>query len=332
MMLNPFADNPGFDVTELSLAINEFPQVYGDIQRLGVFPFRGVTGRTVVIERRKDVLTILPNQTFGGPSLTGVSGKNDLREFGCFHYPLEDVVTPEEIQGKRAFGSDSELEFLEIIMARKLQTNARKHRITLEHLMATCLAGKVLDADGTTLVDYFARWGVNEVTVDFALDTEGTNVRTKCTEVLRAVDDGVLGEVYDHVHALCSATFMDQLWAHKSVQEERKFTQPPGGDMRRGFTYAGITFQEYRARAPQPDGTTRLFIPEGTARFFPMGAQDVFAHHAAPADFNETVNTIGLELYARQEPRKFGRGTDIHTQSNPFVICLRPLALVKGTA
>jgi hypothetical protein len=38
-----------------------------------------------------------------------------------------------------------------------------------------------------------------------------------------------------------------------------------------------------------------------------------------------------LPLYAKQEPRKFGRGTDLHTQSNPLPICLRPEVLVKGT-
>ena len=49
------------------------------------------------------------------------------------------------------------------------------------------------------------------------------------------------------------------------------------------------------------------------------------------ADFNETVNTIGQTLYAKQEPRKFDRGTDLHTQSNPLPMCHRPGVLVKLT-
>ncbi|MGD7215362.1 major capsid protein, partial [Ralstonia pseudosolanacearum] len=32
---------------------------------------------------------------------------------------------------------------------------------------------------------------------------------------------------------------------------------------------------------------------------------------------------------AKQEPRQFGRGTDVHTQSNPLPMCLRPGVLVK---
>ena len=52
----------------------------------------------------------------------------------------------------------------------------------------------------------------------------------------------------------------------------------------------------------------------------------------APADFNETVNTLGQLLYAKQEPRKFERGTDLHTQSNPLPMCHRPALLVKLVA
>lgn len=51
----------------------------------------------------------------------------------------------------------------------------------------------------------------------------------------------------------------------------------------------------------------------------------------APADFNETVNTLGQPLYAKQDSRKFERGTDLHTQSNPLPMCHRPGVLVKLT-
>ena len=51
----------------------------------------------------------------------------------------------------------------------------------------------------------------------------------------------------------------------------------------------------------------------------------------APADFNETANTLGQPLYAKHEPRKFERVTDLHNQSNPFPMCHRPGVLVKLT-
>ena len=37
-------------------------------------------------------------------------------------------------------------------------------------------------------------------------------------------------------------------------------------------------------------------------------------------------------IYAKQEPRKFERGTDRHTQANPLPMCHRPSLLVKVIA
>ncbi|MEI2457530.1 major capsid protein [Lysobacter firmicutimachus] len=34
-------------------------------------------------------------------------------------------------------------------------------------------------------------------------------------------------------------------------------------------------------------------------------------------------------LYSKQAPRKFDRGTDLHTQSNPLPMCHRPALLPK---
>ncbi len=45
----------------------------------------------------------------------------------------------------------------------------------------------------------------------------------------------------------------------------------------------------------------------------------------------ETVNTPGLPRYAKQARMKFDRGVELHTQSNPLPLCVRPHLLVKLT-
>ena len=66
--------------------------------------------------------------------------------------------------------------------------------------------------------------------------------------------------------------------------------------MRSGFTFAGITFEEYRGQATDPDGNVRRFIAQDTAHCFPLGTSETFSTYFAPADFNETVNTLGKPL------------------------------------
>ena len=89
---------------------------------------------------------------------------------------------------------------------------------------------------------------------------------------------------------------------------------------------------ENRGGHVDPDGNVRRFIAANEGHAFPMGTVETFATYFAPADFNETANTLGRPLYAKQEPRKFERGTDLHTQANPLPMCHRPAVLVKLTA
>ncbi|MFK0569865.1 major capsid protein [Endozoicomonas sp.] len=58
---------------------------------------------------------------------------------------------------------------------------------------------------------------------------------------------------------------------------------------------------------------------------------DIFKTWFAPADFVETVNTIGLPRYAKQKVMDFEKGVIIHTQSNPLPINLKPRAVIKLT-
>ena len=51
-----------------------------------------------------------------------------------------------------------------------------------------------------------------------------------------------------------------------------------------------------------------------------------------PANYMETVNTIGLPYYAKQEPMDFDKGIEVETQSNPIHLCTRPAAICKLTA
>ena len=101
--------------------------------------------------------------------------------------------------------------------------------------------------------------------------------------------------------------------------------------MRAGFNFGGLTFEEYRGQATDLNGVSRRFIAAGEAHAFPLGTIDTFSTYFAPADFNETANTLGQVLYAKQQPRKFERGTDLHTQANPLPMCHRPGVLVKLT-
>lgn len=245
------------------------------------------------------------------------------------------MVLPEEVQGIRAFGSETEMESVAGVMARHLETMRNKHAITLEHLRMGALKGVILDADGSVIYDLYEEFDITPATVSLDLGNANSNVKKKCADVLRHLEDNLKGEFMTGIRVLCSPEFYDALTDHPKVKDAFTYWQQGAvliNDMRSGFTYGGITFEEYRGQATDATGTTRRFIAAGEAHAFPLGTVDTFGTYFAPADFNETANTLGQMLYAKQEPRKFDRGTDLHTQSNPLPMCHRPGVLVKITA
>lgn len=334
-MNNPF-NNPAFSVSSLTAAINLLPNTYGRLGELNLFPIKPVRTRQVSIEMRNGVLNLLPTKPVGAPGTVGTRGSRNLRALSIPHIPHDDVVLPEEVIGVRAFGSESELVTLAEVMADKLQTMRNKHAITLEHLRMGALKGIVLDADGSELLNFYEVFDIAPKVFSFELADAGINVRDKCIELRHLLEDSLLGERMTGVRVLVSEEFMTALTNHTSVEKAWERWQNGEffrSDTRAGFAMAGVVFEEYRATVStgvEGEESVRFIAPnEGHA--FPLGTLDTFATYVAPADFNETVNTMGQLLYAKQAPRKFDRGTDLHTQSNPLPVCQRPGLLVKVT-
>jgi hypothetical protein len=327
-------DNPAFSMAAMTAAINIVPNRYGRVGELNLFPSKPVRTRQIIVEERNGVLNLLPTMPPGAPGTVGTRGKRALRSFVVPHIPHDDVVLPEEVMGLRAFGSETEMEALASVMARHLETMRNKHAITLEHLRMGALKGIILDADGSTLYDLYDEFDITPTTIGFELGSATTKVKEKCIDVLRHMEDNLKGEYMSGVHVLCSPEFFTALTSHAKIEKVYENWQQGivlMNDVRAGFTFGGITFEEYRGQATDADGNIRRFIAAGEAHAFPTGTIDTFGTYFSPADFNETVNTLGQELYAKQQPRKFERGTDLHTQSNPLPMCHRPGVLVKLT-
>lgn len=334
--LNPFATD-AFNMVSLTAAINLLPNNYGRLREMNLFPGRGVRTRSILVEEQNGVLNLLQTQPVGAPGTVDRRGKRTVRSFSIPHIPHDSLIHPSEYDGIRAFGSETEISALAQVLNDHQQRMRNKHAITLEHLRMGALKGIILDADGSTLYNLYTEFGISAKTIDFALDVDGTEVMDKCRETLRHIEDNLKGEVASGVHVLCSDTFFDALLNHPNVQ---KYLVNHDGavafaearnDPRKGFRFGGLVFEEYRGTATDADGEARPFIAANEAHAFPTGTMDTFQTLFAPADFIETANTIGIELYSKQEEAKFGRGIDLHTQSNPLPMCNRPGVLVKLT-
>ena len=333
--------NVALSSTTLTAAINVVPNNYGRLQELDLFLDEPIATTTVAVQFANGTLNLLPTRQRGAPASLGMPEKRGVRSFSCFHIPHDDWVRADDVQNILArLVDDAAVDEVQALVLRKEVVMRRKHAITLEHMRMGALRGEILDNDGSSLLNLFTAFGVTQQTYDFILGTAGTAVPGKVDALTAYMEDNLLGEVMDHVHVFCSPEFFAKLVAHPTVLQSWRYydgqNNPLRNDMRKRFPFRGAIFEEYRGSAQylQEDGTygTRRFIPANEAIAFPMGTTDTFRTYWAPADFIDTVNTMGEQIYVRTavDP-EFQRWVKIHSQSNPLPLVKRPSLLVKLT-
>jgi hypothetical protein len=330
-----------FSLRSLVAAIEALPYQPGRIGELGLFASSGIFTTTVQVEEIDGILSLIATSPYGAPAPDPLgASKRRMRPFNVPHLARESKIFAAEVQGIRSFGTESEAQLVQALVNQRLSQLRAMHEVTLEYHRMGAIQGKILDADGTsTVVDLFSEFGKSQQTHDFNLSTATLDVRGRCTAALRLIEAELGGSTYSGARALCSSGFFDTFVGHAIVMQSFQYQEGMvlRSDLRRGFVYGGITWEEYRGSVNKPDGSAAVdFIAANTAYLIPEGVQTVlgplFQTYNAPADFEETVNTLGLPMYAKiaRDP-EFQRWVKIHSQSNPLNLCLKPRAVIKLT-
>lgn len=325
-----------FSVQALTAAINKQPFIPGQLGATGIFVEDGVADTTIKIEENNGTLALIEPTPRGGPGQT--IGDEDRRviPFEIDHYEINDAVLADEVQGVRMFGSDDQLESVQNRVDSKLSTHARAHDATLEHQRVGAIKGVILSGKGKVLHNLYDRFGLAvpaPIALGINAQVEGIATMIK-GDVVYSIEDE-LDAPYDHIHAMCGRDFHDALWDQKEVRETF-LADNMGYKLRDGapdvFTVGKVTFERYRTgkKATAANGGA-AFIAADEARAFPVGVADLFITRFAPADLEDTVNTIGLPRYARQYPMANGKGRHLDSQMNAISLCTRPGVLKKLT-
>lgn len=333
MQIIDFFKTDGFSLAELTQGINIIPNQFGLLNSMGLFVDEGITQRTAIVEYDKLTLNLLGTKTWGSPGDTNKTGGRIAKNFAIPHIPLDDRLTPEDLQGRRAFASTS-AEDAAYLLNKKMTEIRAKHDQTLEWMKLGVLKGSITDGNGTVILAPYTEFGISQTSVGFALTTTSTEVLTKCLSVKRTIELALTGTPWSgEIMCICGSGFYDALSTHtvvKAAFANWNALQNNYSDYRKAFMFGGIRFQEYNGTVPDASGASQALVGTDDAYFFPLGT-NLFRTFFAPADFMETVNTVGIPYYAKTELSEFGRGVKVHTQSNPLPICLKPGVIVKGT-
>lgn len=327
-------DKP-FELVDYTEELLVIPNTWGLVNQMGIFNNEGVAQHSITVEKIDQSLALISDRVRGERNNMNKDDLRELHSFAIPHFPLDDYIKPEDVQGKRAYGEANAEEQVAAVRARKLARIRRNHAVTLEAARCQALTqGTAYAPNNTIVTDWYSSFGITRKEVDFDLGTAGTDVIAKGEEVIAHIQDNILsGDLVTEIVALCSPEYFGKLISQAGVKEAYKYytsTQEPardrlGSGLYREFVHGGIRYIEYRGKY---NGSA--LIPAGDAYFLPMGVEDMFMTYFSPANKFSFVNTTGEEAYVFEYSGSRDEEIVLQSESNFINMLRRPQIVVRG--
>ena len=341
----PYADifqSDAYSMVSLTKGVNVIPVKHGMTSKLALFTPKPISTTVVAIEEKSGTLNIVPATERGLAGTPSKRGKRSMRYFGVDRRRLEDHLKASDLQNVRQFGSETELDTVASKTVEIMEQLRGQLDQTREFLRMGALSGHPIDADGSTMFNFFDEFGVTQKTVNFDLATSSTNISAKADEAKRHIRMNSGDQIASGFVVLCSPEFYDAFIDHGKVRDVYLRLLESGSNNSKNpllsgdstADFANITWISYDGVVTYIDvdggKTERKFIPAGEAIMAPLGT-DNFEEYLAPADTLETANTMGQEFYSWMEEN--GKtSTKLLVETNALPIVKNPRVIVKLTS
>ena len=330
-------NNSAFSTTSLSGFVQKMPYVPQLLGSLNLFTPMPVRTRNVFVDRTEGGIALIPTSADGAPPETLDGDDRDAVPLRTTRLAKRFTLYASQLDGIRASGTESELQAVQTEYNSRMTRIRADMELTHEHHRLGALQGLLLDADGTTVIyDYSTQF--NEAipaATSFELDVNTTDVIGKCKEIARGMARSGKGSLAGaSIHCLAGDDFYDALVSHPNVEKfylnqmASQSLKDEQGKIFESFTIGGITFHNYQGT----DDNSLVAVPVAEAKFFPVGARDVFSVVMSPLEAMGFVNTLGQSMYAMNIPdRDRSMWSKGELYSYPLYMCSQPRVLRKGT-
>jgi hypothetical protein len=342
-------------VVDLSTQINIIPNQWGLFNSMGIFQSEYLATRTAMVPRFSQALTITGDRGWDERNSVQANYTRDYLTIQVPHFPLDDAITPNDINGMTDFTNvfaGIQTESVNLVRARKMQMARASHAQRLELARAKLIVdGEVYAPNGTLktsygpTVNFYDEFGITQTVKTLALNDVSQDPLSGTEPIIASIQDGLQTGVYnyDGIVCVCGTGFFGKLIAHPFVRDTYKYFNQQqstmilngrltanqwGLDNRfRSFEYGGILFVEYRGSI----GGVQL-VPTDEGRAFPLQRDGaLFKTYYSPAPRFSTVNRPASEVYYFEYRNDKDDMIEIMTESNFANAILRPQAVIKVT-
>lgn len=349
--------NSRIKVVDLTDALIDIPNNVGIINNLNLFADKYSSQKRIEIRRSTFTNHLIGDRNWDERHQTIAGSARDSIELKIPHFPVDDAIVPQDLDGNLQVSSVEDamaLETVATVRAEKMTMLRAAHALTLEAArMQLITAGTAYAPNGTLrqsygpTYNYYTEWGVTRLSTPVSL-TAAADPRvafnTAKAAVRAAIRNGQAGSIGFVV--LCSNTFYNALYQNAFVTEAAKYLQNtnmllgspvasgvPGLDNRfEQITLWGIRFiNAGDAGYELPDGTFVPFIAEGNAYMLPTGIVNLFETYYAPANRFATINKAAQGSYWFEYANEKDSLIEIMTEQNFLNITRYPEAIVELT-
>jgi hypothetical protein len=334
---------PEFADRRLTEAINVPPYRTGRLGQLGLFTDTPISNTFVRIGITDGEITIIPARERGGPANKNMRGDRAETIISVPHFPLDDAITPSDIQNLMVYGADFVMETLARVYNEKLALMRSKHDATHSHLDWGAINGLVIDGENKVLADLFETFGLTQEVISFALGVTTTDIATMNASLKSMIRRHLRGAPASSVRVFAGGEWYDAYVRHQSIREALKYypaagqRNPAREDIADEFSFSGLTVErvdeEFPVRLPDNTFAIRPAVPVDEAIALPLGTP-YFKRYVAPPDTIFDANrppSPGAKVYVSTDELPHGKGRDVHTESNVLPVCLRPQIMVRLT-
>lgn len=343
--------NEVFDIfhTADEFRASTLDEVAGDVtfvpQALGamnLFQDKPIRTRNVMLHMRNQEIRLVPTSEPYSPEPVPQYRDEDIITLRTYALRQRDRITAEELDDVLSMAQPLPFRIQSAVeeIDERASIMRQNNELTMEAHRMGALLGKVLDANGTTVVrNYFELFDVPEPTpivFDFAAIPEGGLVDFIEQNITRPMMRSLGGRknTNTRIGALVGDVFWGRLRSHKDYRVMYIGTSQAtvlGESVKWGqMEFAGVTWINYLGT---DDGTT-IAIPAKHARFFPMNARDVYTTYWSPGERMRDRGQKGQPIYLIVQPdprREMDEWVDVRVRSYPLFLCAYPQCLMHAT-
>jgi Phage major capsid protein E len=341
--------NDTFSYVNLQRVAGNTTYVPTTLGMMNLFEPEPIIGEVVHLYEEDQVIRLVPTTERGTPDTRMLRDVGRLRALKTTRLSQIDSIRASELVGmaNMALPQTIRVRTAQDLIARRTAKMKRQLEFTKELHRFGGIQGKLLDADGTTVIaDFFDIFGLNQpalINFDFAGLAEEELLQFIQDTFLRptqiAMQDSGRWTPNTYYAAIVGDTFWAKLMQHPGFRRiyqlvltataeaaaRDQLTKP---NMWNVIDFAGVRWINY-----QGTRNNAIAVPTNEARFFPVGAVDVFKVYWGSGETMLDVTNPGQPEYLYVQPdvrTNIPEYVDTVLRSYPLYACIFPKALSRA--